>query len=175
MHISDWYATLAAVAGVPATVLAASNASGPKPLDSFDMSGILLGSTGSNNDVRGDAGAGDNVNTEVGVNSIAYVGAGAGAGDGAAAATCGVDRLASPRTTMMYFYGDDHNGAYTSGDFKLVMGIDHKWGLWEVSCVPWPLKELWLCQDLSLLHCTALHTTHHSNKKNNLQWCSICL
>ena len=31
----------------------------------------------------------------------------------------------------MYFYGDETNGAYSSGDYKLVMGIDHKWGLWE--------------------------------------------
>ena len=30
----------------------------------------------------------------------------------------------------MYFYGDDSNGAYSSGDLKLVMGINHKWGLW---------------------------------------------
>jgi hypothetical protein len=36
----------------------------------------------------------------------------------------------------MYFYGDDQNGAYASGDYKLVLGIDNKWGLWsqQVSC-----------------------------------------
>eukprot|EP01051_Picozoa_sp_SAG22_P016823 SAG22_NODE_2463_length_2541_cov_1.276003_1_plen_236_part_00 len=85
--------TLAAVAGVPAAALAHANLSGPKPLDSYDMSPLLFG-------------------------------------DGSGS-SCGADRLASPRTSLMYFYGDDHNGAYSSGDYKLVMGIDHKFGLWE--------------------------------------------
>ena len=31
----------------------------------------------------------------------------------------------------MYFFGDEMNGAYCSGDYKLVMGIDHKWGPWS--------------------------------------------
>ena len=43
---------------------------------------------------------------------------------------CGADRSVGPRRSLMYFYGDDSNGAYASGDYKIVMGIDHKWGLW---------------------------------------------
>ena len=79
------------VAGVPAAALAHANASGPKPLDSHDLSALLFSEAGS----------------------------------------CGADRTKSPRTSLMYFYGDDENGAYSSGDYKLVMGIDHQWGLWD--------------------------------------------
>ena len=89
MHVSDWMATLASVAGVPAAALAHANASGPKPLDSHNMAELLFGGT------------------------------------------CAADRAASPRTSLVYFYGDDDNGAYASGDYKIVMGIDHHWGLWN--------------------------------------------
>jgi arylsulfatase A-like enzyme len=44
---------------------------------------------------------------------------------------CGADRLASPRKHVLYFYGDDMNGAYAEGDYKIVLGIDNKWGLWS--------------------------------------------
>ena len=74
MHVADWMATLASVAGVPAAVLAHANASGPKPLDSFNMAPLLFGDAGQ----------------------------------------CGANRLASPRTSLMYFYGDDTNGACKS-------------------------------------------------------------
>ena len=47
MHVSDWMATLAAVAGVPASALAHANASGPKPLDSHDLSTLLFSDAGS--------------------------------------------------------------------------------------------------------------------------------
>ena len=115
MHVADWMATLAAVAGVPATALAHANASGPKPLDSFNMAPMLFGGT------------------------------------------CGADRAASPRTSLMYFCecrcsfaplharcvlalhsrmltvaplwwlidGDDNNGAYASGDYKLGARYPH--------------------------------------------------
>ena len=46
MHVSDWMATLAAVAGVPANALARANASGPKPLDSHDLSSLLFSDEG---------------------------------------------------------------------------------------------------------------------------------
>lgn len=91
MHVSDWMATLASVAGVPPAALAAANASGPKPMDSYNMAPLLFSDAGN----------------------------------------CAAERTASPRTSLMYFYGDETNGAYSSGDYKLVMGIDHKWGLWE--------------------------------------------
>jgi len=107
MHVSDWMATLAAVAGVPASALAHANASGPKPLDSHDLSSLLFSEEGS----------------------------------------CGADRSKSPRTSLMYFFGDEMNGAYGSGDYKLVMGIDHKWGLWDQQyCLAanysWPNRTL---------------------------------
>ena len=72
MHVSDWLATLASVAGVPEAELTKANATGPKPLDSFNMAPLLLGGT------------------------------------------CGASRAGSPRTKMLYFYGDDHNGAYVN-------------------------------------------------------------
>jgi|EP01047_Picozoa_sp_COSAG01_P065930 hypothetical protein len=84
-------ATLATVARVPAAAIVHANKTGPKPMDSFDMSPLLF-------DDR---------------------------------STCGAERLASPRKNVMYFFGDEHNGAWGSGDYKLVMGIDHKWGLWD--------------------------------------------
>ena len=107
MHVSDWLSTLAAVAGVPASALAHANASGPKPLDSHDLSALLFSGEGS----------------------------------------CGADRSKSPRTSLMYFFGDEMNGAYGSGDYKLVMGIDHKWGLWDQQyCLAanysWPNRTL---------------------------------
>ena len=107
MHVSDWMATLAAVAGVPASALAHANASGPKPLDSHDLSSLLFSAEGS----------------------------------------CGADRSKSPRTSLMYFFGDEMNGAFGSGDYKLVMGIDHKWGLWDQQyCLAanysWPNRTL---------------------------------
>ena len=107
MHVSDWMATLAAVAGVPASALAHANTSGPKPLDSHDLSSLLFSEEGN----------------------------------------CGADRSKSPRTSLMYFFGDEMNGAYSSGDYKLVMGIDHKWGLWDQQyCLAanysWPNRTL---------------------------------
>jgi len=63
-------AVLLQVAGVPAAALAHANASGPKPLDSHDLSALLFSEAGS----------------------------------------CGADRSKSPRTSLMYFYGDDENG-----------------------------------------------------------------
>ena len=107
MHVSDWMATLAAVAGVPASALAHANTSGPKPLDSHDLSSLLFSEEGN----------------------------------------CGADRSKSPRTSLMYFFGDEMNGAFGSGDYKLVMGIDHKWGLWDQQyCLAanysWPNRTL---------------------------------
>lgn len=83
MHVADWMATLATVAAVPAAAVAHANATGPKPLDSFDMAGLLFSEGGH----------------------------------------CAADRKASPRKSLMYFYGDDNNGACTypflSGDSKV--------------------------------------------------------
>ena len=91
MHISDWYTGLATLAGVPDAALASASASGPFPLDSFDVLGGLLSPD-----------------------------------------TCGAGgSAASPRKELMYFFGDDDNGAYGEGDYKIVLGIDHRWGLWD--------------------------------------------
>ena len=75
MHVSDWMSPLAAVAGIPASALAHANASGPKPLDSHDLSSLLFSEEGS----------------------------------------CGADRSKSPRTSLMYFFGDEMNGASALG------------------------------------------------------------
>ena len=96
-------ATLAAVAGVPSTALAHANASGPKPLDSHDLSALLFSEAGS----------------------------------------CGADRSKSPRTSLMYFYGDDENGECFVHEYMLA----HK-AVWTVVQYDGPNHlEPWLNQE----------------------------